>query len=65
MFIPFNIKKATIDAICGSNEYQYDTSEISTSLKENVNLDTIKQDLIKGTKLQEEWFPSDSYNSKF
>lgn len=65
MFIPFNIKKATIDAICGSNEYQYDTSEISSSLKENVNLDTIKQDLIKGTKLQEEWFPSDSYNSKF
>lgn len=65
MFIPFSIKKATIEAICGNNQYEYDTNYITNSLKANINLDTIKQSLIKGTRLQEEWFPSEFYDSQF
>jgi len=65
MFIPFSIKKTTIEVVCGNNQYEYDTDYITKSLKANINLDTIKQSLIKGTKLQEEWFPSESYDSQF
>ena len=65
MFIPFNIKKSTIDAICGNNQYEYNTDFITNNLKASINLDTIKQSFIKGTKLQEEWFPSESYDSQF
>lgn len=65
MFIPFNIKKSTIEAICGNSQYEYDTDPITNSLKANINLDTIKESLIKGTKLQEEWFPSEFYDSQF
>ena len=65
MFIPFSIKKTTIEAICGDNQYEHDTDFITDSLKANINLDTIKQSFIKGTKLQEEWFPSESYDSLF
>ena len=65
MFIPFNIKKATIEEICGNSQYDYDTDYITKRLKANINLDTIKQSMIKGTKLQEEWFPSESYDSQF
>ena len=65
MFIPFDIKKAIIEAICGNSQYDYDTDYITKRLKANINLDTIKQSMIKGTKLQEEWFPSESYDSQF
>lgn len=65
MFVPFSIKKTTIETVCGKNRYKYDTDYITYRLKSNINLDTIKQNLIKGTKLQEEWFPSESYDSGF
>lgn len=65
MFIPFNIKKGTIEAICGNQEYDYDTDYITRSLKANINLEGIRQSLINGTRLQEEWFPSEFYDSQF
>ena len=65
MFIPFNIKKSTIDTICGNRIYKYDTDQITRKLRENINLESIKQSLINGTKLQEEWFPAEFYGSKF
>ena len=61
MFIPFDIKKATIEAICGNSQYDYDTDYITKRLKANINPLTIKQSMIKGTKLKEEWFTSESY----
>lgn len=65
MFIPFKIKKSTIQTICGNSQYRYDTDYISNRLKANINLDTIKQAMIGGTQLQEEWFPSEFYDSQF
>lgn len=65
MFIPFNIKKTTIDSICGNHIYKYDTEYITRKLRDNINLDRIKQSLIDGTKLQEEWFPSEFNESQF
>ena len=58
MFIPFNIKRTTIEEICGNRYENYDIEYISNYLKSNINLETIKQSLINGTKLQEEWFPT-------
>ncbi len=46
MFIPFNINKGTIEAICGNQEYDYDTDYITRSLKANINLEGIRQSLI-------------------
>lgn len=63
MFVPFKIKKSTIDAVC--SEFEYDTSDITQKLKTNINLETIKQHFIDGTKLQEEWFPTRCYESQF
>ena len=65
MFIPFKIKKSSIQTVCGNRQYRYDTDYISRRLKSNINLDTIKQSLIDGTQLQEEWFPSEFYDSQF
>ena len=65
MFIPFNIKKSTIEDICRYGNYEYDTDEITRNLKAHINLDTIKQTFIEGTRLQEEWFPSECYDSLF
>ena len=65
MFMPFNIKKSTIDSICGNHIYKYDTDYITSKLRENINLERIKQSLIDGTKLQEEWFPSEFSDSQF
>ena len=65
MFIPFTIKKTTIEAICYNGQYEYDTNEITRNLKANINLDSIKQAFINGTRLQEEWFPSEFYDSQF
>ena len=65
MFVPFNIKKTTIETICQGHKYDYNTDYISRSLKANINLDTIKKSLIEGSKLQEEWFPSEYYDSQF
>ena len=65
MFIPFKIKKTTIQTICGNRQYRYNTDYISSRLKANINLDTIKQAMIDGTQLQEEWFPSEFYDSQF
>ncbi len=65
MFIPFNIKKSTIEDICRNGKYEYDTDEITRNLKANINLEIIKQAFIDGTRLQEEWFPSEFYDSQF
>ena len=67
MFIPFTIKKSTIETVCYGKAYSYDEDArfISRKLRENINLETIKQALISGTRLQEEWFPSEYYDSKF
>lgn len=63
MFIPFKISKVAINnACCG---YDYDTSYIIGYLENHINKDTIKQALIDGTKLQEMWFPTWSYDSRF
>lgn len=63
MFIPFKINKAAIDIACKG--YKYETSEVSDYLKAHINKDTIKRALIDGTKLQEEWFPTWSYDPHF
>lgn len=63
MFVPFKIKKSTIDDVCSG--YKYDTDFITQKLKTNINLDTIRQHFINGTKLQEEWFPTRCYDSQF
>jgi len=63
MFIPFKISETAINNACSG--YDYDTSNVSDYLKSHINKDTIKQALIDGTKLQEEWFPSWSYDSRF
>lgn len=63
MFVPFKIKKTTIDAVCSG--YEYDTKGITQKLKSNINLETIKQYFINGTQLQEEWFPIKCYDSQF
>ncbi len=63
MFVPFKIRKSTIDAVCSG--YEYDTKFITQKLKTNINLETIKQHFINGTKLQEEWFPTKCYDSQF
>lgn len=63
MFVPFKIKKSTIDDVCSG--YKYDTDFITQKLKTNINLDTIRQHFINGTKLQEEWFPTKCYDSQF
>ena len=67
MFIPFTIKKETIEGVCYGKDYNYeeDAGRISRRLRANINLDTIKQALINGTRLQEEWFPSEFYDSQF
>lgn len=65
MFIPFKIKKSTIQTVCDNRLYEYDTDYISSRLKANINLGTIKQAMIDGTQLQEEWFPSNFYDSQF
>lgn len=51
MFVPFKIKKTTINAMCSG--YEYDTEVITRKLKSNINLETIKQHFINGTQLQE------------
>lgn len=63
MFIPFKISKAAIDIACDG--YDYDTDEVSQYLKAHINKDTITKALIDGTKLQEEWFPTWCYDSRF
>ena len=63
MFIPFKISKVAIDNAC--NGYEYDTKDVSDYLSKHINKDTIKQALIDGTKLQEDWFPTWSYDSRF
>ena len=63
MFIPFKISKTSIELVCKG--YEYDTEEVSSYLSGHINKDTIKQALIDGTKLQEEWFPTWSYDSRF
>lgn len=63
MFIPFKIKKSTIDAACSG--YKYDTNAITQKLKSNINFETIKRHFINGTQLQEEWFPTKCYDSQF
>lgn len=63
MFIPFKIKKSTINKVCSG--YEYDTRYITQKLKTNINLETIKQHFIDGTRLQEEWFPTRCYDSQF
>ena len=63
MFIPFKISNTTIELVCKG--YEYDTDEVSSYLSGHINKDTIKQALIDGTKLQEEWFPTWSYDSRF
>ena len=67
MFIPFTIKKSTIEAVCYGKDYSYDEEAgyISRRLRKNINLETIKQSMINGTRLQEEWFPSEFYDSQF
>ena len=65
MFIPFSIKAATIEHICRGHNWNYDTDSITAQMKANINLDTIKDALINGTKLLEEWFPSEFYDSHF
>lgn len=65
MFIPFKISKAAIDNACNGYDYDYDTDVVSSYLSNHINKDTIKQALINGTKLQEEWFPTWSYDSRF
>ena len=63
MFVPFKIKKSTINVVC--SDYEYDTSYITQKLKTNINLETIKQHFINGTMLQEDWFPTRCYDSQF
>ena len=63
MFVPFKIKKSTIDAVCSG--YKYNTDAITQKLKSNINFETIKQHFINGTQLQEEWFPTKCYDSQF
>lgn len=63
MFIPFKIKKLVIDSECDG--YNYDTEDVKNYLLNHINTDSIKDALINGTKLQEDWFPSRSYNSRF
>ena len=63
MFIPFKIKKSTINKVCSG--YEYDTRYITQKLKTNINLGTIKHHFIDGTRLQEEWFPTRCYDSQF
>lgn len=65
MFIPFNIKSGLLEKITSSGNYSYDTTRIKEQLERNINLDNIKQRLINGTRLQEEWFPSEFYDSQF
>ena len=63
--MPFNIKKSTIETVCGCKRYEYDTGAIDRRLRASINLDKISQAFIEGTSLQEEWFPSESYDSQF
>lgn len=65
MFVPFNIKSDTIEYITRNGDYSYDTDRIKERLTANINADTIRQHLIDGTRLQEEWFPSEFYDSQF
>lgn len=65
MFVPFKIETRVIDQIIGDKSYPYDTDYIKARLKANINLETIKQKLIDGTRLQEEWFPSEFFDSQF
>lgn len=65
MFIPFKIKKETIDATCRIGRYDFDTNSMIDVVKANINADRIKQSMIDGTMLQEDWFPSESYDSLF
>lgn len=63
MFVPFKIKKTTIESVCDG--YQYDTENVTNILKTNINLETIKKQFIDGTRLQDEWFPTRCYDSQF
>lgn len=65
MFVPFKIETSVIDQITLGKNYSYDTVRIKERLKANINLDIIKQKLIDGTRLQEEWFPSECFDSLF
>lgn len=65
MFIPFKIETGVIEQITSGKSYSYDTEHIKERLKANINLNTVKQKLIDGTRLQEEWFPSECFDSQF
>ena len=65
MFIPFNINTSVIDLVTRNGKYDYDTSRIKQRILDNINRDAIKQSLIDGTRLQEEWFPSEYFDSQF
>lgn len=65
MFIPFNINTSVINLVTKSGNYDYDTKYIQQRILDNINRDAIKQSLIDGTRLQEEWFPSDFSDSQF
>ena len=65
MFIPFKIKKTTIDSTCKLGRYTYNTDKMLEHVKANINAESIKRALIDGTRLQEEWFPSEAYDSLF
>lgn len=65
MFIPFNITTNVINQVTSNGNFDYDTSYIKKKLEANINKDSIRQRLIDGTKLQEEWFPSECFDSQF
>ena len=54
MFIPFKIKKETIDATYQIGRYNFDTSSMIDVVKANINTDRIQQSMIDGTMLQED-----------
>lgn len=65
MFVPFKIKKSTIDATYLLRRCDFDTRSMISEVKSRINVNRIKEALINGTQLQEEWFPSEFYDSCF
>lgn len=62
MFIPFKIRKDTIRRL---SWYDFDTAGMLAHVESHINAESIKQALIDGTSLQEDWFPSEAYDSLF
>lgn len=65
MFIPFDINSSTIKYLLSGKNYSYDTSYVTDFLQKHINRDAIKQSFINGTDLQDDWFPTEPYDSRF